>query len=297
MSITTEYLKVVPYGEVGAAGTLACCGETVTFAEYFLLTMLGRSPLACLLILLTFSLLTTCSKKDIEPAGCKLVTFKQPAVDREYILEYGKNNRVSRMTIANTYHDKGVPERVIGATYSYQYDGRNQLIETVFAIPHPATHTIKHEYDAAGKWVKSVLTGTAYSPEVYTATYDAEGNRTRVDTEYAGKWQSTTVFKYENQDMVEAVVSSATTGQASTIKYEYYPDQENKLRGVEDHLFFFGIYGDPVMNANLSQHMLKKVVWPDGKTSEFSYEYNAQGWPTLRKAINQLLVTYEYKCR
>lgn len=280
-----------------AVGILACYRERVIFVEYFLLKMLRRPLSALLFALLTFSLVTTCSKKDIEPGGCKLVAFKQPSIEREYLFEYGKNNRVSRMTIANTYRDKGVPKRVIGATYSYQYDGKNQLIETIFTLPDQATHTIKHEYDAASKWIKSVLTGTAYSPEVYTATYDGEGNRIRVDTEYAGKLQSSTVFKYDGKDLVEAVVNSTITGKTSILRYEYYPDQENKLRGVEDNLFFFGIYGDPVLDANLSQHMLKKVVWPDSAASEFSYEYNSQGFPTYRKAVNALSMTYEYKCR
>lgn len=276
---------------------MACCRKRVIFVEHFLLKMLRRSLSALLFTLLAFSLFTTCSKKDVEPGGCKLLAFKQPSIEREYLFEYDKNNRVSRMTIANTYRDKGVPERVIGATYSYQYDGKNQLIETIFTLPDQATHTIKHEYDAAGKWIKSVLTGTAYSPEVYTATYDAEGNRIRLDAEYAGKPQSTTVFKYDNKNLVEAAVSIASTGKTSTIRYEYYPDQENKLRGVEDNLFFFGIYGDPVLHANLSQHMLKKVVWPNSAPSEFSYEYNSQGFPTHRKAVNALSMTYEYKCR
>jgi hypothetical protein len=70
--------------------------------------------------------------------------------------------------------------------------------------------------------------------------------------------------------------------------YQYYPDQENKLRPFQDLLETFAGEG-----PNFSRNMVKTAAFvgtkhpeTDIKARHYTYEYNAEGFPTRIHSVS-----------
>ncbi len=117
----------------------------------------------------------------------------------------------------------------------------------------------------------------------YTFDYDSFGNRVKVSS-YNGA--NTAIFLYEYKDgNCTRETFKAGTAQEYSRQYEYYLDQENKLRPSE-------LVHGAVISPSPARHLVRKMTYNSAfspgyfSTLEYSYQDNQEGLPV------QTTVTY-----
>jgi hypothetical protein len=247
----------------------------------------NRRLLLCLLL----SLLTAC-KEDNFPGThfdwgpCKLTSMlRGPRGGEEY--EYTSNSYLK--TIRYTSN---------GARTNLTYGTNGQLSQSASSGSY--TNVVDYEYDGQNRWTKAVEKSPNSRERVYKATYDADGNRSKVELEEGGKVVSTHTFVYAGGNLVEAISSRTTGGAPSVSRYEYYPDLENKLKLWEDRMAPLKL-----VVGTASKNLLKRAIHPDGTIVDYTYELNEKGYPVAgntssSNTLNLLhfsTSTFTYECR
>ncbi len=193
---------------------------------------------------------------------------------------------------------------------TFSYNENHQLTGQTFASNSDAsiTQTITYRYNAQGQrtgWV--VMENGRYTEA--TRELDAEGNCTTltwITTDLNSGVSSTTrhVYQYQNGNLVGSITDVGTDAERQST-FDYYPDQENKLRAYEEIVAPFR--GD---GPSPSRNMIKTATSVATKNSEaatetrqYAYEYNAIGFPTRIHSVHTYVGTtsasntlFEYDC-
>lgn len=243
--------------------------------------------LGCLCLLGSFG---SC-ERDPEPRpaplpACRATRWDDPADSAGRVLyAYDAKKRLVAL-----HHEAG------GNAFSFwtfTYDERNQLTGKTFAARRdsPITRTVTYRYNAQGQMTGWVVMENGRYTEV-TRELDAEGNCTRltvVDTDRNRGVSITSQHAYQFQDgnLVGSVTHAGTDAERHHT-YQYYPDQENKLRSHHDLVGTFAEVG-PGTSRNLVRTAASvgtKHPEADAHTRQYTYEYNAKGFPTRIHSVS-----------
>jgi hypothetical protein len=115
---------------------------------------------------------------------------------------------------------------------------------------------------------------------------------------------SQNVYQYQNGNLVGSVIDVGTPAERQ-YTFDYYPDQENKLRDYEETVAAF-----PGNGPTPSRHLVKMATLADPnrhemhtETRHYTYEYNAKGFPIHIHSVRTQAGTtstsetvFEYNC-
>jgi hypothetical protein len=124
-----------------------------------------------------------------------------------------------------------------------------------------------------------------------TCEYDAQGNRTKVRSDNPAA-PTETLFEYKDGNCIKATYQAGTPLEY-VYEYEYYLDQDNKLRTSHSE----NAYTRNTPNRN----QLKKatITYKNEPTyrgfTDYSYEFNAEGFPVkITSAVSDNYGTMTY---
>lgn len=240
------------------------------------------------LIIVAFLFASSCKETDV----AKTETIRRLVSRKESI--------TGRGSVGNwkfTYNDQGrLTSQLIvenGELTSFEYNNTSKLIKKSF----PGTVTT-YEYNAAGQLTKESLTLNDVLMETTSFEYNAPGQlvtqrRKFEDCPACGEW----VINYSYPDETirnpssTASYDSNATNEILMDTYEY-DDKPNPDRMLFDFPY--------LPENNVAKHVsIQSTPFLLESTTFYTYNYDAQGYPTIRTPTNPLLyfVTvkeYEY---
>ncbi len=260
--------------------------------------------LGCFLFLCAFS---SC-ERDQEPRpapapACRLTRWYDPAgAAGSAVYTYDAKKRLVAL-----HHEQN------GNAFSFwtfAYDEHNQVTGKTFATrPDGAvTLTVTNRYNAQGQVTAWVVMENGRYTEA-TRDLDAEGNCTRLtvvitDLNTGVSITSRHAYQYQEGNLASSITDIGTDAERHHT-YEYYPGQENKLNTHP-------AWGDPLEGPgpSPSRNQLRtarsaspKNSGEDPDTRQYTYEYNAKGFPTRITTVRTYAGTttsseavYEYDC-
>lgn len=242
-------------------------------------------------VFLAFGLaFSACKKNDdvIEPAHKNLVTKitsdgAVPADRLIYTYTYDASNRMT--TFAFTSNPYNPPRN-----YTFTYNTNGSLAEYFESIGH---YKGKYTYNADGtvatKKEYSVSGATETLNDSYTYTYTAgivtenyvsvsTGNGFRQEYKYDANGNNTEIKSYTTTPANPAGTFAGTS------TYGNYDAQNNPNSSYPSAFIFPGS----------AKNNFRSLVYSTGGNNTYTYEYNADGYPTKRTAGTNVSV-YEYK--
>jgi hypothetical protein len=247
----------------------------------FAFTLLGQ---ACLFVAL---LLGGCTKEsDPTPArpACKLTKqyWSSSNPDTYLKYEYGAGDQMVKFTA----FEGGTEQR----TYACEYDSQGRLTKVHGrsywsgdgTTPRKeVTGVATYTYNTRG--VLATVVETSYIDNAPTPAqvitiaceYDAQGNRTKVSSDNPAA-PIMTLFEYRDGNCIKAT-HQAGTAMESVYEYEYYLDQDNKMRTAHPE--------NAYLRHTPNRNLLKRTTYafkssPTSRTfTDYSYEFNPEGFP------------------
>jgi hypothetical protein len=265
-----------------------------------LVSAIGTAVLLCL---------GSCQQQEEPVPGttptCRPV--KEQRLDDPAVYTLHEYDAQRNLTKSTTYKQDAI---VYLATYQYNAQGRitSCIYKSMHNTAQPETwkeYNFTFVYNEKGQMISFVMNSNdELSREEGTCAYDADGNRVKITTlETRNGYTFTVVRAYEYKDgnLVKFYLDPGTFGER-LFEYEYYLDRENKSRSFNQYPY--------LTSATPSRNMVRKVTStsndPDaaGSVSQYSYEYNDQGfvvkdvytyaWGSTSSTISR---TYEYNCQ
>lgn len=145
--------------------------------------------------------------------------------------------------------------------------------------------TKSYEYGSNGQWSRIVETyaGDDNSGTVYTATYDANGLRTKIVFEYNYDGiEETEVeeYTYADGNLVKTEATwTSSSGSHTTISTYEYSDEENKLGPLQEFLNMI-YHGDASPSKNYETKQIQTSNGVQSGSSTTEYTFNDEGLPT-----------------
>jgi hypothetical protein len=257
-------------------------------------------------LLLVSLLLSTACKKETEtkpaaPPACLLATSERGSgIYATY--SYDQNKRLSALS----YHRPATQfSEEYQGTSTVKRDNSGRIIQMVDSLHNGGGLLCSFEYDAKGRWIKTTvlnLTGKTFNFGV-VAEYDTQDRiirTTRTGSDGAVSFVST--YEYSGGNLVKSIYDDRFSGSITTNQLSYYADKESKPN--EYDLISRYTSGSGSASRNLLRQLTSQNQ-SNTYVTDYSYEFNAEGYPTLINIVTKYsetssfsdFIKYTYECR
>lgn len=275
-------------------------------------------------IILFLFLLSSCAKDDNaspdNPPGNTLVCKNRPSqilFGRDVNdIEYNTQDKPVKVT--STVYDPAPSQPPVITVYTITYNAEGKADKVTKSVNNQLRLTYQMEYNPNGQLIKQTrFNAQGLLSESTLAEYDNSNKLTKLITHTEGGLEDvTSIYLYANGNLIKKSMEnlydlSSKEFYTADYSYTYFPDKENKMKsyfeGPVGLLFISNVSNEQSLQyfpgrvdyqlffaqeASAEKRMLKNIEiiahrynTKDTTNIDFSYEYDADGFPTLQKRI------------
>jgi hypothetical protein len=206
------------------------------------------------------------------PRGCSLTLMDIVGSPISYSYQYNYENQ---LVASSWFNDESRRD------FEFKRDSAGRITAIIGFAPINFTDTTIIEYDAQGRWSKTLyrinstdIPGFTVTPEYYP---DGLVSKTTILRQWPDRSETEVhTFEYRNGNLGRHIrrVGNHTV----TTRHEYYPDKLAPVSEVEFLSTLRGYGGSPSRNL-----VKRSIEQTDRQTifQEYQYELNSQGYPTV----------------